>query len=68
MCELLESGERGVGRKIRGDELRAVGNDGGDGAGGEGVGLGLGVVVKLTTNTIFRLILLYHSVANVNCI
>ena len=37
-CELLESGERGVGRKIRGDELRAVGNDGGDGAGGgEGV-------------------------------
>ena len=29
-----------MGRKIRGDELRAVGNDGGDGAGGEGVGVG----------------------------
>ena len=40
--ELLESGERGVGRKIRGDELRAVGNDGGDGAGEKGVGLGGG--------------------------
>ena len=38
--ELLESGERGVGRKIRGDELRAVGNDGGDGAGEKGVGVG----------------------------
>ena len=24
------SGERGLGRKIRGDELRAVGNEGGD--------------------------------------
>ena len=34
---------------------------------GEERGWGWGVV-KLTTNTIFRLIFLYNSVANMNCI